>query len=260
MANGKFLDFLDMIDGGGAGRRGDKFEGGGIFSALANMIATPYGSEDPERAARRDAAYRAAGLLGAPEVIPAPQVMRGGGTTPAPLTYGPQNGRGGRRGVSPEERLMQKPVTPMSAEDRLMQQSLTANPLYAQAAAEMGMGLDPFGYPQSPTISQAPLQSGFNQIGSSMANAPQASMIDNAVPRGTSGGVPNNYAEGVFGVGGGTASPTIQQNDRLTMFNRLTSTIPSFLMGTQAAQVYADAVMNGQTTMPFKDFFGQNFQ
>ena len=128
----KFLSFMDMIDGGGAGRRGDKFEGGGIFSALANMIAKPYGSEDPERAARRDAAYRAAGLLDTqPEAAPAPQVVRGGGMTPAPLTYGPQNGRGGRRGVSPEERLMQ--------------QSLTANPLYAQAAAEMGMGLDPFG-------------------------------------------------------------------------------------------------------------------
>ena len=34
----KFLDFLDMIDGGGAGQRGDQFEGGGIFSWLANLM------------------------------------------------------------------------------------------------------------------------------------------------------------------------------------------------------------------------------
>jgi hypothetical protein len=62
----RFLDFMDMIDGGGRGQMGDKFEGGGIFSALANLVATPYGSEDPTRRARREAAYRAAGLL-APE-------------------------------------------------------------------------------------------------------------------------------------------------------------------------------------------------
>jgi len=56
----KFLDFLDMIDGGGAGRMGDEFQGGGILSQIANMIATPYGSEDPER---RKARQRAFGLL-----------------------------------------------------------------------------------------------------------------------------------------------------------------------------------------------------
>lgn len=67
----RFLDFMDMIDGGGKGRRGDKFEDGGIFSALANLVATPYGSEDPARAARRDAVYRSAGLLSA-EQEPAP--------------------------------------------------------------------------------------------------------------------------------------------------------------------------------------------
>jgi len=78
----RFLDFMDMIDGGGAGRMGDKFEGGGIFSALANLIATPYGSEDAGRKAKREAAYRAAGLLAPEEAeaeaepIAAPAVRR----------------------------------------------------------------------------------------------------------------------------------------------------------------------------------------
>ena len=50
----RFLDFIDMIDGGGygEGKMGDKFEGGGIFSMLANALATPYGSEDEERMRR----------------------------------------------------------------------------------------------------------------------------------------------------------------------------------------------------------------
>ena len=68
----RFLDFMDMIDGGGAGTYGDKFEDGGIFSALANLVATPYGSEDPTRRARREAAYRAAGLLAPEEAEAAP--------------------------------------------------------------------------------------------------------------------------------------------------------------------------------------------
>ena len=65
----KFLSFLDMIDGGGAGKVGNEFQGGGILSEIANMIATPYGSEDPERrgiAERKNRARRKAlGLLDA---------------------------------------------------------------------------------------------------------------------------------------------------------------------------------------------------
>ena len=46
----KVTAFRDMIDGGGAGRSGDEFEGGGLFSLLANLFASPYGS-NRERAA-----------------------------------------------------------------------------------------------------------------------------------------------------------------------------------------------------------------
>jgi hypothetical protein len=71
----KFLDFLDMIDGGGAGKMGDKFQGGGIFSMLANAIATPYGSEDEARKRARMQAY---GLLS--DKAPAASIM----STPTP--------------------------------------------------------------------------------------------------------------------------------------------------------------------------------
>jgi len=46
---GKYKGLLDMINGGGADAEGDKFEGGGLLSAIANAIATPYGSEDRMR-------------------------------------------------------------------------------------------------------------------------------------------------------------------------------------------------------------------
>jgi len=78
----KFLDFIDMIDGGGAGKFGKEFEGGGIFSMLANALATPYGSEDDERKRR---VRQMRGLLApdesiAPKAAPRPTVTRGGGT------------------------------------------------------------------------------------------------------------------------------------------------------------------------------------
>lgn len=79
----KFLDFIDMIDGGGAGRMGDRFEGGGIFSALANLLATPYGSEDEGRRASREAFLRSRGLLDDPAVAPAAQ------SAAAPAMTGP---------------------------------------------------------------------------------------------------------------------------------------------------------------------------
>jgi hypothetical protein len=78
----KFLDFIDMIDGGGAGKFGKEFEGGGIFSMLANALATPYGSEDEERMRKL---RQMRGLLApdesiAPKAAPRPTVTRGGGS------------------------------------------------------------------------------------------------------------------------------------------------------------------------------------
>ena len=36
---------IDMINGGGAGRAGQQFEGGGLLSMLGNVLAQPYGAE-----------------------------------------------------------------------------------------------------------------------------------------------------------------------------------------------------------------------
>ena len=90
----KFLDFIDMIDGGGygEGKMGDKFEGGGIFSMLANALATPYGSEDDER---RRKLRQMRGLLApdesiAPRAAPRPTVTRGGGAGQAQAQVRPQ--------------------------------------------------------------------------------------------------------------------------------------------------------------------------
>jgi len=36
---------MDMINGGGAGRAGQQFEGGGLLSMLGNILSQPYGAE-----------------------------------------------------------------------------------------------------------------------------------------------------------------------------------------------------------------------
>jgi len=59
-ATGKrFTGLLDMLDGGGAGASGDKFEGGGLVSMLGNLFAKPLEAQErveeiAERTSARD--------------------------------------------------------------------------------------------------------------------------------------------------------------------------------------------------------------
>lgn len=57
-----YLNFIDMINGGGMGQAGAKFEGGGLLSLLGNALGiSPYGSADREEAAKKALAEAAAG-------------------------------------------------------------------------------------------------------------------------------------------------------------------------------------------------------
>lgn len=56
----RFTGLLDMIDGGGAGQSGDKFEGGGLLSMLGNLFAKPIEAQrNVERIAADTAATKA---------------------------------------------------------------------------------------------------------------------------------------------------------------------------------------------------------
>ena len=47
--SGQYTGLRDMIDGGGAGQVGPEFQGGGVYSDIANMFAEPLGSQDRQR-------------------------------------------------------------------------------------------------------------------------------------------------------------------------------------------------------------------
>lgn len=66
---GDYETFLDMLNGGGAGRAGQRFEGGGLLSEIANIFARPYGYE--ERLSQARPRMRPAGLGAPPPVAPA---------------------------------------------------------------------------------------------------------------------------------------------------------------------------------------------
>ena len=69
----RFTSLIDMIDGGGAGQSGDKFEGGGLLSMLGNLFAKPYEAQDNvERIAANTAAAKTVAPTKAVPTAPAP--------------------------------------------------------------------------------------------------------------------------------------------------------------------------------------------
>ena len=115
MEKKRFLDFLDMFDGGGAGQMGDKFEGGGLYSMIGNAFGSPYGSEDPERRAARQAFYGSDNIGGGPMATSAPS---GSGMTPAnnyvPMASDMQSGPPARALVGPQLRAAMNPTNQMA--------------------------------------------------------------------------------------------------------------------------------------------------
>ena len=106
---------IDMINGGGAGRAGQRFEGGGLLSDIGNQLFRPYGFEErmgqvrPQARPMRPpmappappppAGRSPLEMFGGQPPAPYSPPMGGGRTAvgpqplSAPMTYGPQNGR-----------------------------------------------------------------------------------------------------------------------------------------------------------------------
>lgn len=140
MAEKRFLDFLDRIDGGGMGQSGDTFEGGGLLSMLGNLLASPYGSEDPERRARRDAFY--AGQMGG-------EPMAASGFNPAPVRTASELSPARDPYDMQENRYIPRAGSSLPPE---LEASYTGMPAPAPSPLEMFGGQQPAPYqPQAPS-------------------------------------------------------------------------------------------------------------
>ena len=93
MQNGNgYQGFNDMIDGGGANASGQSFEGGGLLSMIANMIAKPRGSQQGQPLGVMQASQPMqpqGGLLSA-QPMPQPQFPN----TPPPSAMQPMTSQG----------------------------------------------------------------------------------------------------------------------------------------------------------------------
>lgn len=117
----RFTGLLDMLDGGGAGQSGDKFEGGGLLSMLGNLFMKPLEAQQrvEEIAARTSARDRSS----SPKPVLRPQTQA---DAEAAMGLDPFGGVGPT--VTPPDVL-----------------GSSRGLLAAQAANEAAMGLDPFG-------------------------------------------------------------------------------------------------------------------
>ena len=129
----KFLDFLDMIDGGGKGQMGDEFEGGGLLSAFANMAASPYGSEDETRRKARQDFYSSQNIGGGPQVDSA-RVSRPVARPAAPVSFADMEGQ-----------YSTSPAASVSFADMEGQYSSAPASSYAPAAQTALAPIDQFG-------------------------------------------------------------------------------------------------------------------
>tara|TARA_R110000765_G_scaffold54485_1_gene108585 strand:+ start:88 stop:708 length:621 start_codon:yes stop_codon:yes gene_type:complete len=184
----KYKGLLDMINGGGANAEGDKFQGGGLLSILANALATPYGSEDR--------AKEAASLLGntRPQMRPnrpasiAPAAsLRPQARPQIKTNLDPFGGEGPNiTGVAAERGMGLDPFG--GAGDFIPPQS--------QVDQEMAMGLGPFGYGGRPIYENVPETSGMNPSNAYLD--PKQRFAKELVEM-----VGPDEAEGYFGTGAG---------------------------------------------------------
>ena len=108
-----FLNLKDMFDGGGAGAYGDRFEGGGLLSDVANALFQPLGYRERMRGMQetRPMARPMSITQPAPMAPPAPASV-GSGMTPANNYVGPPAPAPMGSGMTPANAYVPTPTQP----------------------------------------------------------------------------------------------------------------------------------------------------
>ena len=219
----RFTSLMDMLDGGGAGASGDRFEGGGLLSMLGNLFAKPLEAQDNvERIAADTAATNA--------VTKTLQDMAKGGALTSRL-----DGKDGLLSPAQKEQIvMDQVVNPdvygigQGGEfgSYMPKPSVlsggTTQPIPASSQnADLNVNLPTDRTGNRLYTEMSYFQPHLSKPESFSANPPSAAAMTPPVP------APED------------------RNSRLAAFNRRMESVPEFYRGTEIESMYRDHVLNG---------------
>lgn len=214
----RFTGLLDMIDGGGGGKSGDRFEGGGLLSMLGNLFAKPY--EAQQRV--EDIAARAAtrNVKSQPNMTTGTPITEYSDSLLAPIVNQDVYGIGdaGEYGGTP---------------------SVTPDVYNIGSAGEFGGAMAADNLSQSDvltggTVQPMPVSSqDANFSGGGLLGSPDLPIREGLpLPR---------DAEGILA----PELPASERNTELVSFNRRMETVPEMLRGSEIESIYRDYLLNG---------------
>ena len=210
----RFTGLMDMFDGGGAGQSGDKFEGGGLISALGNLFMKPMqAQQNVERIGDKVRAEKLGMTTGTPiteysDILLAPIVNED--------VYG--IGNAGEYGGVP---------------------SVTPDVYNIGSAGEFGGAMATNNLSNSDVLSGGIIQpmpassQDANFSGGGLLSAPDMPVREGLpLPR---------DAEGILA----PELPASERNSRLVSFNRRMETVPEMFRGSEVESMYRDYLLNG---------------
>lgn len=217
-ATGKrFTGLLDMLDGGGAGASGDRFEGGGLLSILGNLFAKPL--EAQQRV--EDIAARTADRSSSPRPVLRP--------TPAPVSGFDSQTVQDIAAANEDAYLKEAFGVP----------SVTPDVYNIGSAGEFGGAMATDNLSQSDVLSGGAVQpmpansQDANFSGGGLLGSPDLPIREGLpLPR---------DAEGILA----PELPASERNTELVSFNRRMETVPEMLRGTEVESMYRDYLLNG---------------
>jgi hypothetical protein len=213
----RFTGLMDMLDGGGAGASGDRFEGGGLLSILGNLFAKPLEAQNNvERIAADTNATKA--------VTKTLEDMAKGGTLTSRL-----DGKDGLLSPAQKEQIVMDQV--VNPDVYNIGQGGEFPKVLPQPSALSGGTTQPMpSSSQDSNTGAAILTFGGGEVmpqpampspDSFSANAPSAAAMTPPVP------APED------------------RSSRLAAFNRRMESVPEFYRGTEIESMYRDHVLNG---------------
>ena len=244
----RFTGLMDMLDGGGAGASGDRFEGGGLLSVLGNLFAKPLEAQQRVEEIATDTAATNA----VTEVLKDAARKQFDSKTVQDLAAANENAYlqeayGAPVGKTMDQAVggMQYPSMYRSMDSRvgLLQQAQGSpnprgNAPLRNAGAVQGMSGN-FAYPKFSGNDASSQMDRYLPASMDMGQAP-------AMPQ------PNMPSPEVFDANPPSAAAMISatpapadRNPSLQAFNEAMATVPQMLQGTEIAGMYRDHLLNG---------------